>query len=139
MPTTLRRRLPPPASLLASAARRKSRQHLSHQGWAANRIARHSRSSALLLILNRSPTLVWIEPINLLGQLQSIRSKILLIDHAVLAHHKGLDASDAVLRRSGDQREAADHRTIHQVVQLAQGRRWSLALQDLEEVSVIGF
>ena len=72
-----------------------------------------------------------------LEALQRLLAQVLLVDDAVVAHDEGLDAGHPVLRRCGDEGEAADHRTLHHEVHGAQRRRRTLSLQHLEEVAVV--
>ena len=54
-----------------------------------------------------------------------------------MAHDEGLHAGHQVLRRRGDQGEAADHHTLHHEVQLPERRRRTLPFQHLEVVPMV--
>ena len=67
-----------------------------------------------------------------------IGPEILFPDRPVVADHEGLDAGDAVARRRGDHRPAADHPPVHHEVHRAALRRRALRFQDAEDVAVEG-
>ena len=51
--------------------------------------------------------------------LERLRPEVLLVDDAVVADDEGLHAGHLVVRRRRDEREAADHRALHDEVHLA--------------------
>src|SRR5262249_13746398 len=83
------------------------------------------------------PGLVGVEALHRLERLERLRAEVLFVNHAILADDEGLDARDAVLNRRSGKREAADHRSLDDVVELPERRRRPLSFQDLEEVAVI--
>src|SRR5215212_10010887 len=92
----------------------------------------------LFLVRDGRPGLVRVEAVYFYRRFERVRAEVFLVDHAVVAHHEGLHPRDAVLRRCGDEREAADHHVLHDEVQLAERRGLPLPLEHLEVVAVEG-
>src|SRR5215212_7279461 len=92
----------------------------------------------LFLFRDGCPGLVRVEAVYFYRRFERVRAEVFLVDHAVVTYHEGLHPCDAVLRRRGDEREAADHRALHEEVQLAERRGRPLPLQHLEVVAVEG-
>src|SRR5262249_19802337 len=73
-----------------------------------------------------------------LGKLESVRTEVLLIDDSIVAHHEGHYSGDAILRRNSNEREAADHRSVHNVIHLSERRVRPLPLQYSKKVAMVG-
>src|SRR5262249_18467316 len=97
------------------------------------------RLDSVLLFLHRSPARIGVEAINCPRDRQRVRTEVLFINNAVLTDHEGLHPSHSILSRRRKQREAADHHTLHNIIELSQRRRRSLAFEDVKEVSPIRF
>ena len=72
------------------------------------------------------------------GDARRVRAEIFLIDDAVLIDDEGHDAGIAIGGRIGDQRKAARHMAIDDIILSAAGRVLSLLGQNVEIVAVIG-
>src|SRR5215218_10331708 len=92
----------------------------------------------LFLVRDGCPGLVRVEAVYFYRRFERVWAEVFLVDHAVVAYHEGLHPRDAVLRRCGDEREAADHHALHDEVHLAERRGLPLPLQHLEVVAVEG-
>src|SRR5215218_6104679 len=92
----------------------------------------------LFLFRDGRPGLVRVEAVYFYRRFERVRAEVFLVDHAVVAHHEGLHPRDAVLRRRGDEREAADHHALQDEVHLAERRGLPLPLEHLEVVAVEG-
>src|SRR3984957_13705118 len=66
-----------------------------------------------------------------------VRPEVLLVDDAVLAANKSLDAAVAVGSRPGDHGVACDHVAVDEVGKGPAGRRWSLRGQNAEVIAVV--
>src|SRR5882672_6433384 len=73
-----------------------------------------------------------------LERVERRRAQVFLVDDAVMADHERLHAARAVLGGGRDEREAANHQAVDDEIHFAEWRRRSLALQDLEEVAMVG-
>src|SRR5689334_4296444 len=78
------------------------------------------------------PTLVRVEARDRGCALRGLRTEVLLVDVALVAHDEGLDAGLAVRHRPGDGGEAADHATVHDVIVRPARCRRPLAVQQAE-------
>src|ERR1044072_4278408 len=76
----------------------------------------------LLLLFHATPCSVRVDPLYFFGDLQSLRAKVFFVDHSVVAHHEALDSRDTVLRRRGDECEAADHDALNAEIHLTERR-----------------
>src|SRR5713101_3530415 len=83
------------------------------------------------------PGLVGVEALHALEDLQAIRSQVLFVNDSVVADDERLDPCDSILGRYGGQGKSTDHGSLNDKVQLSQGRRGTLTLQNLEVVAVI--
>jgi hypothetical protein len=77
------------------------------------------------------------EPRRIYDRAELRRAEVLLVDDAVFAADKSLDAAVAVSGRPGDHRMAGDHVAVDKVVKGAARRRWSLRGQDAEVIAVV--
>src|SRR5580704_5411657 len=92
----------------------------------------------LLFVIGAMPRFIRVVELHRRGDLGSIRSQVLLVNDAVVADDKCLYSRNAVFRRPGNQREAADHGAFHYIVEFSERRCWALALQSFEMVAVVG-
>ena len=93
-----------------------------------------------LVIQNRRPTLVWIELFDGAEQVKGVLStEVLLVNHAVMTHHKAFDAGNTVLCRKSNKREAANHCALYDEIHLTERRRRSLSFQYFEEIAMEQF
>ena len=98
----------------------------------------NTEKTYVLLLQHRGPALGLSESIDRVRQFERLWTKVFLIDHAVVTHDERLYARDPVLRGKGYKREAAYHHVLNNEVQLAERRRRSLPLENLEKVAVKG-
>ena len=103
---------------------------------APNRIACDSRRCRLQIVVRAMPGFIRVVALHLLDDVKRIRSKVFLVDDAVVADHERHHASDAILGGHDNQRKAADHRSLDHVVELAERRSGTLAFQNFEVVAV---
>src|SRR5262245_17714002 len=92
-----------------------------------------------LFFEHRTPTRIGVETVNPPRNLQRIRTEVFFINNAVLADHEGLDTGYSILGRCGEEGEATNHHTLHNIIEFSQRRRGSLAFEDLEEIAAIRF
>ena len=90
------------------------------------------------LLPNRVPTLIRVKEFDFLCDLESVRTQILLIDHSVVADDESHYSGDSILRRKSNEREAADHRSLHDIIHLPERRVRSLPLQHSKVITVVG-
>src|SRR4030095_2399252 len=95
------------------------------------------RSLLLLVVCYRTPGFIGIKTLYSFCDLECVWTKIFFVNHSIVAHHERLDSSNPVLRRSGDERKAADHHSLDHEVQFPKWRSRSLTLENFEEVTVI--
>jgi hypothetical protein len=88
----------------------------------------HSRARHIHLL----PGLIRIEQLNALGDALGTCSEILLVDGTGMIDHEGHDAGISVLGEVCDQREAADHLPLDDVVQSSARRVGSPPVPDLD-------
>src|SRR5579863_3657924 len=93
----------------------------------------------LVLVGHRGPGVVGIEQLHLAEFIEGFDSEILLVDDAVLTDNEGLHAGDTIFSGRRNQGEAPDHYAFNHEVHLTKRRRRALALQNLEEISVVRF
>src|ERR671910_1978974 len=67
---------------------------------------------------------------------RGVRPQVALVNGAGMARQERLDARDAVLGRNGDDAEAADHPSTHDIAHGAARGGGTLGLEDPEEVAV---
>ena len=82
------------------------------------------------------PGLVRVVKLHFLYDFEGIGTQIFLVYDSVVAHDECLHSRHAILGRHGDQREAANHDSLDDIVNFAQRRSWTLTLQNLEVVAV---
>src|SRR6516164_4620198 len=88
------------------------------------------------LIVGLLPCFIRIKQFNPLGDGESVRPQVLLIDDALRAYDKRLHPGYAVLRGCRNEGKAANHRALDYVIELAQRRRWALSFKNLEVIAV---
>src|SRR5579872_2830943 len=84
----------------------------------------------VLFALDWLPGLVRIETCHLRGQRRGSRAQILFVHDSTVVHDERLDSRVAVFRRICNQREAADHISLHDVRLRAARRIGTLRGQD---------
>src|SRR2546426_738536 len=106
-------------------------------GW--NRYGHQTLQKVQLLLQDRTPTLIRVKAVNFPGNFESVRTEVFLIDHSVVAYYEGHYSGDLILCRNSNEREATDHRSLHNIIHLSERRLRSLTLQHSEKVAVVGF
>src|SRR5580704_5981416 len=96
-------------------------------------------ASLVLFLGNRRPGRIGVEAFHLLELIQGLRSKILLVDYAVVADHEGPHTRYVVLSGRGDKCEAADHDSLHHKIDFTERRLTALSFQDLEKIPMVRF
>ena len=90
-----------------------------------------------LLAGHRLPGLIRIEASDLPGQSGRLCSQVFFVDDTTMIYDQSLDTRNAVLGRSCNHREAADHFTLHHVIHDATLRIRALRFQDVKKIAVI--
>src|SRR5262245_59602265 len=98
-------------------------------------MAAHSFCS--LLVRNLIPGLVWIETLDLPGDLRRIGAEVLLIDRTVMADEEGLYARFAIARRPRNQCISCNHIPIDHIVISAASHIAPLPGENAESITEI--